>query len=130
MQHAQSRATPPGSHAHPAWISLGVVKLDHSSINHHLIEDRLSYDLLGDVLVHVLDSTPDATTQIAYAIAIAQFDCFAFALRRARRHRSAAVDLTVEMHLSLNCRVSPRVQYLPSNHLLNDTHDNTSCTVP
>ena len=63
------------------------VQLDHVLIERALIARVQSRDRLGDFPVDIGDRLQDAFAEISRLVAVAQFQRFVFAGRRARRHR-------------------------------------------
>ena len=70
----------------------------------------------GDLAVDVGDGLAHAFAAVARLVAVAQFERFALAGRRARRHRRAPHGAAVERDVDFDGRVAARIQNLPSVH--------------
>ena len=91
-----------------------------------LVDDALvggveAKELLGDLVVHVVDGLQHGLAAVAVA-AVAQLDRLVLAGRSARGHRGAPGCAGLELDLDLDRGVAPRVEDLSADDVDDDGH--------
>jgi hypothetical protein len=90
----------------------------HGAVEASLIEDVAPDDRRRQDLAHVVHGLEHALLLVALGIAVAQFQGFVFAGRRARGHGRQANDAGFKMNLALNRGIAARVEDLAGHELL------------
>ena len=98
------------------------VESDHGVVDFGLLGRIHADNLLGNLGVHVLDSSLRALAAVSLLVAVAEFASFAFTGGSAARNSSVTNDTVVKSYIDLERRIATGIQNLTSPNFSDFSH--------